>query len=68
MTFQEAVKIVEDYAAGYLGANMGLLDGLISIQADLSYCAEDEDAEKFVTWEQEQAYHIVCREMRKLFV
>ena len=67
MTFEKAVAVVKDYAAGYLGADLGLLDGLISIQAELSYCSEDEDAEKFVTWEQEMAYHIVCCEMSKLF-
>lgn len=68
MTFQEAVKIVEDFTAGFVGADLGLLDGLEFIRNDISYCSEDEDACKFVTPEQEMAYHVVCREMRKMFV
>lgn len=65
MTFQEAVKIVKDYATSYVGVNLGLLDGLEAIKSELSY--GDEDAEMFVTPDQVMAYHIVCREMRKLF-
>lgn len=67
MTFEEATQIVKDYAAGYVGANMGLLDGLQSIRDELAYCENNEDADMFVTPQQVTAYRIVCREMRKLF-
>lgn len=65
MTFEEAVRVVEDYAAGF-GIKRGLLlDGLQLIRSDLAI--EDEDVPLMVTQKQVTAYHIVCREMRKLF-
>lgn len=65
MTFQEAVKVVEDYAAGY-GIQRGLLlDGLQLIRDDLAI--EDEDVPLMVSQKEVTAYRIVCREMRKLF-
>jgi len=65
MTFQEAVKVVEDYAAGF-GIRRGLLlDGLTLIRDDLAI--EDEDVPLMVSQKEVTAYHIVCREMRKLF-
>lgn len=65
MTFQEAVKVVEDYAAGF-GIQRGLLlDGLTLIRDDLAI--EDEDVPLMVSQKEVTAYHIVCREMRKLF-
>ena len=67
MTFNEAVKVIEDFTAEILGENLGLLDGLEFIQNDISYCAENEGAWKLVTPELESAYHVVCREMRKIF-
>lgn len=67
MTFEEATKIVEDYAEG-AGRPRMLLDGLEAIRDELSYCENDEDADMFVTPQQVMAYRLVCREMRKLFV
>lgn len=64
MTFQEAVKVVEDYAAGY-GIQRGLLlDGLQLIRDELS---RDEEEDIWLTQRQIAAYRIVCREMAKLF-
>lgn len=65
MTFQEAVKVVEDFGASY-GIQRGLLlDSLQLIRDDLAI--EDEDVPLMVSQKEVTAYHIVCREMRKLF-
>ena len=66
MTFDEATKIVEDYAEG-AGRGRMLLDGLEAIRDELAYCENDEDADMFVTPQQVMAYRLVCREMHKLF-
>lgn len=66
MTFEEAVEVVKDFGAGYGIARGALLDSLQMIRDDLSL--EDEDAPLLVTQKEATAYHIVCREMRKLFV
>lgn len=68
MTFEEAVEVVKDFGAGYGIARGALLDSLQMIRDDIAHCERDEDTEYFVTSEQIAAYHIVCREMRKLFV
>jgi hypothetical protein len=64
MNFEEAVKVVEDYAAGY-GIKRGLLlDGLQLIRDEMS---RDEELDCWLTQRQIAAYRIVCREMRPLF-
>lgn len=64
MTFQEAVKVVEDYGA-VNGIQRGLLlDGLQFMRDELS--REEDDI--WLTPKQIVAYRIVCREMSKLFV
>ena len=63
MTFEEAVKVVEDYGA-VNGIQRGLLlDGLQFMRDELS--REEDDI--WLTPKQIAAYRIVCREMRKLF-
>lgn len=64
MTFEEAVEVVKEYAVGYEGAGLGLLDGLQFMRDELS--REDDDI--WLTQRQIAAYRIVCREMSKLFV
>lgn len=65
MTFQEAVKVVEDYAAGY-GIQRGLLlDGLKLMRDELD---RNEEEDIWLTQRQIAAFRIVCREMSKLFV
>jgi len=63
MTFEEAVEVVKEYAAGYEGAGLGLLDGLQFMRDELS--REEDDI--WLTQRQIAAYRIVCREMSKLF-
>lgn len=66
MTFEEAVRVVEDFGADCYGIRRGLLlDSLYKLRDDL---AEENDDPYFVSQEQIAAYRIVCREMRKLFV
>lgn len=65
MTFEEAVKVVEDYAAGY-GIKRGLLlDGLQLMHDELD---RQEEEELWLTPRQVAAFRIVCRDMSKLFV
>lgn len=65
MTFSEAVKVVEDYAAGY-GIQRGLLlDGLKLMRDELD---RNEEEDIWLTQRQIAAFRIVCREMSKLFV
>lgn len=65
MTFQEAVKIVEDFTAEFIGANLSFLDGLLWIENDLAFCAEHEDAWRFITDKEETAYRVIRSELDK---